>query len=430
MQVIPARASLPLRNLSGSLLLLAACVMFGQITGCGQRAPKRDVSTLLDRLADPARSDSLLRSIPSSLFLEQDLPALYAALERSYTDDSLKNGTRTVLLGVLEHVHDARTVGFVEELLPVLTKYPHIQAAALRVLAAMRSQASIAALAGILTREPGHYSARSLVSLLPMIPDSALKHLFPAFFSLSHERDWQLPVYEALTSALESGALSPALMQDSLPVMIAQHDQLQQEYRKRDVKRDATMLETQACLDLMLRAMAHYPARPEVKRLLVRGMADRDPELRLSAAFVCLNAGIPVSDSVIGSLAADFRVRNVLFLRLQERGLGQRFPTKYHNQQAIAESDLALWLVNPENSGRFPQEIKFLKTLPMEDDPAAEQVYVFRFRYPGDTWRIGISGPQPALDSELLTGGYLTNSLYKSEAQIDLDAHVGELMTE
>ena len=122
-------------------------------------------------------------------------------------------------------------------------------------------------------------------------------------------------------------------------------------------------------------------------------------------------------------------MRNVLFLRLDMRGMGQRFPGKYHNQQAIAESDLSLWLAHPENSGRFPQEIQFLKTLPIEDTPGAERVYVFRFRYPGDTWRIGISGPQPAIDTELHTGGgHLTNSHYKNVAQINLDAHVGELM--
>jgi hypothetical protein len=399
-----------------------------QAGSCGNSDDGRDSVSLLRHLTDPARKDSALATLPNTLFLEQDLPALYQALDRAYPDDSLAYGTRTALLGVLENVNNETTPGFIETLIAGFSQHPLLQRASLRVLAAMHTPASLSILAATLNREPEHFPAMQPVDLLQLIPDTALHYLFPDFFGRSHEQDWRLPVYEALASALASGTMAPAVMKDSLPVMIAQYDQLRQSRKKHDGKRDADELELRTCMDLMLHVMAHYAVRPEVNQLLVRGMADKDPDLRLSAAFASFEAGIPVTDSVIGSLAADFRVRNQLFLRLNEQHLDRRFPVRYHTQQAIAESDLATWLANPENSGRFPEAMKFVKKIPIENDLATGNLFVFHFRYPGDTWRIGISGPQPPDTTEVRVGGYLTNSLYKTDRQIDLEEHIRELM--
>lgn len=412
---------------AGLLFTLLLCGMYWLSAGCGKPAPNRDVSRVLAALDTPGRSDSLLRAIPNMLFLKQDLPAIYQALSHSYPDDSLEMGTRHVLLGVLEQVHDESTAGFIEELLPGFAASPPLQLAALRVLAAIHSPASLSILAATLTREPERYPARRCAELWPLIPDSALHSLFPEFLALAHEPAWQLPVYEALAAALMAN-LSPASLTDSLPVILEQYTDLRQQYRKQEGKRDAVKIELHTCLDLLLQTMAHYPIQPEVNKLLVRGMSDKDPELRLSAAFACFEARIPVSDSVIRSLAADFRVRNPLFLRLNETGHDRRFPADFHTQAAIAQSDLALWLANPENTGRFPEEIHYLKQVSIENDLASGQVYVFRFRYPGDAWRIGISGPQPVDSTEVRIGGYLTGSLYKTDRQIGIDEQVQELM--
>lgn len=403
-----------------SILLVLACM------GCGSSGSERSVQTFLDDLAEQngQRRDSLAASIPDALFLREDLPALHAAIQRQYSDDSLSMGTRTSLLGVLESLHNDQTAEVILALLPEVELYPHLQTAALRVLATMGTPPALHSFLSTISKNSAQQAQLETV-FLPLIPDSSLQHLFPDFLST------QLPpraIYQTLTEALEhSPQLAPRLT-DSVGGMLTQYQLLAQSYRETSGSRKAESLEIKDCIQYLLQALAHYSVLPEVNQLLTKGLSDSQPEIRLASLLACFDAKIPISDSTIRTIAADFRIRNQLYQALSDEGRTDRFPDKWKQQVYFAESDLAKWLSNPANSGHFPDQIELLELADSLTQSEAGRMFAFRFKYSGDSWRIGISGPQPLNSSEFITSGYLTNSLYKTELQVKLVGHIRELM--
>lgn len=409
-----------------SLHLLGVLLIFTCIGGCSSSGSERSVQTFLDELAQEQGQgrDSLVASIPTALFLREDLPALHAAIQRQYPDDSLSTGTRTALLGVLENLHDDQTVEVISAILPETEAYPPLQAAALRVLATIGTPPALHTFLSTISKSSTQQTQLETV-FLPLIPDSSLQHLFPDFLAT------QLPpraIYQTLAEALQqSPELAPRLT-DSVGGILQQYQQLAQSYRETAGSRRAESLESRDCIQYILKALAHYPVLPEVNQLLTKGLSDSQPDIRLASLLACFDAKIPVNDSTLHTIAADFRIRNQLYQALKEQDLLARFPDKWKQQVYFAESDLANWLANPANSGHFPDQLELLELADSISQSDAGRMFAFRFRYSGDSWRIGISGPQPTNASEFVTSGFLTSSLYKTERQVKLGAHIRELM--
>lgn len=409
-----------------SLQLLGVLLAFACMGGCGSSRSERSVQPFLDELTQEQgqRRDSLVASIPAALFLREDLPALHAAIQHQYPDDSLSTGTRIALLGVLENLHDNQTPEVISAILSEAEAYPSLQTAALRVLATIGTPPALHTFVSTISKNPAQQTQLETV-FLPLVPDSSLQHLFPDFLAT------QLPpraIYQTLAEALEQSPELVPRLTDSVGGMLQQYQQLAQSYRETAGSRRAESLETRDCIQYILKALAHYPILPEVNQLLTKSLSDSQPEIRLASLLACFDAQIPVSDSTLRTIAADFRIRNQLYQALNEQSMLARFPDSWKQQVYFAESDLANWLANPANSGHFPDQIELLELADSLIQSEAGRMFAFRFRYSGDSWRIGISGPQPTNPSEFVTSGFLTNSLYKTERQVNLEAHIRELI--
>lgn len=109
---------------------------------------------------------------------------------------------------------------------------------------------------------------------------------------------------------------------------------------------------------------------------------------------------IPDSAEVL-RFAEDRRTRKVLFDTLTEAKRLDLFPSQYLTWEALAESDLALWLWHPNELGSPPDEIELMAKVPAPSPalPHPSEYFLFRFRTQPphwaakDGWMAGVAGP-------------------------------------
>lgn len=114
-----------------------------------------------------------------------------------------------------------------------------------------------------------------------------------------------------------------------------------------------------------------------------------------------LDRGVEPSAEDVQRYASHPRTRNVLLEALQEHGREELFPRQYATAEAMAESDLCLWLCHPNELQSSPDEIeligRFSRTL--EPSTLGGTYYLFRFRVKephwaaDEGWMAGVAGP-------------------------------------
>lgn len=91
--------------------------------------------------------------------------------------------------------------------------------------------------------------------------------------------------------------------------------------------------------------------------------------------------------------------RNHLFARLKERGKAELFPAEYRTLERIAESDLARWLMHPNELRSPPDQIELISHLDVVDGDKRGQCFLFRYRVGSlhwaahHGWMVGMAGP-------------------------------------
>lgn len=98
------------------------------------------------------------------------------------------------------------------------------------------------------------------------------------------------------------------------------------------------------------------------------------------------------------SAANDPRTRSLLYRSLQEIGHASAFPEDQARLELIAESDLVVWLMHPNELGRVPAQIELAQVFDRVDEDDAEHPYkFFLFRFKGgedsEEWQAGVAGP-------------------------------------
>ena len=122
---------------------------------------------------------------------------------------------------------------------------------------------------------------------------------------------------------------------------------------------------------------------------------------KIEPALAPLREGRTPSPDQIQQLAASTDTRSVLHRALRDLDRGDLFPPQFASPEALAESDLVVWLMHGNELGTRPDAIELVKTVDRQsDDPARNgQYFVFRFRTlaphwaAASGWMAGVAGP-------------------------------------
>lgn len=122
-------------------------------------------------------------------------------------------------------------------------------------------------------------------------------------------------------------------------------------------------------------------------------------EKLISPAIRAVEQNDPSAQERVAEFARIAAARNHLFARLKDLGKADIFPACYRSVEKVAESDLACWLMHPNELAAPPSEIELMQDIPIQEDGKTGTFYLFRFRIePGHWasnrgWMAGVAGP-------------------------------------
>ncbi len=120
---------------------------------------------------------------------------------------------------------------------------------------------------------------------------------------------------------------------------------------------------------------------------------------RIEPVLARVRQGQPVPPEQIEPLARSPDTRNLLARSLRELGKEDLFPKLYRTPEAIAESDLVVWLLHPNELGAKPDQIELAQVIEREQGTRKGRFFVFRFRTlpphwaAKSGWMAGVAGP-------------------------------------
>lgn len=127
---------------------------------------------------------------------------------------------------------------------------------------------------------------------------------------------------------------------------------------------------------------------------------------KIEPALAPLREGRSPSPDRIHELAAHAPTRSTLWRALRELQRHDLFPSQYATSEALAESDMVVWLMHGNELGAAPDESELVETI--ERAAGAEsrrgRYFVFRFRTnlphwaATSGWMAGVAGPYFAGD--------------------------------
>jgi len=154
----------------------------------------------------------------------------------------------------------------------------------------------------------------------------------------------------------------------------------------------AAMDELQMICDLF-----RFTDSPLVSDVLRDSIGAPTPGVQLFAATTLIAKNEDVDDATLESLAARPALRHRLWTMLDRIDRLDRFPTRFGDQQSLAEAEMVMWLEFPTEMGGPPQEIELLRVEELESQEGTRQAsYVYRFRsddFHDGKWLLGLAGP-------------------------------------
>lgn len=409
-------------------------------------APRGDIfSRKIDLLfADLASSDPTTRSRANDAlwtyrFKQEDLPKIYAALEKEYPapENEYEQSTHGRLIGAFREVHDERTVGALRDLYRGLPFGDHARSTVLDVLAAIRTDESLEAFKELLLKEPpgegyGYTIFSSFYGNL-----SGIEKLYPRILELAEDPDLRAPLFDLTNSALDSGIVSVGDLRSQLERLRITATATVTAYRAAPEftgsEYSPGMWEAETAIALL----GKLPPSKEVDNLLKRTLRDTNLNVKRASAVALLRHGEEVREKWLEEVAADPLERLYLYRNLELAGKLDRFPKESLSQILFAQSLVAEYLMLNEEYP--PEEIEYIADRAVEWNGARQRGYLLKFRYrwygedeewgpwyaafcaqPGDPDRVSADA----------TGVRVTWNPLEQDADPDVDRLFEELMAE
>jgi uncharacterized protein YbaP (TraB family) len=384
-------------------------------------APKLDIFFHDLFSPDSSVSKQAREAIPNVYFGSGGVGSLLHAINSLSGQDKDYFNTKTKLINELGYIDDSaaikKVVGGLKAIYTAAGDTSTFQHAALKALARLRTQPAYDLLKVLLVQDPPIFDNPSDYNyLFQDLGDSLAlaRSLFPDLLQLAAIDDYKENMRSLLTTLVDSGYLAAVDYESYFSQLYFDARIQWKKQEARDEKRlqkkesgkeddlpgnDAeTTDETDGDLQqYAVLLMPFYDKNLTVPRFLDKLLQSRDAAIRLSTAVLLIRHNKPVPDSVLNALAANDQYRSSLLRQLEGIHQGQRFPNAFHNQLAIARSQLASSHANTEIS-----EIQFVDKRLIQYRQSRGYLYLFKYRTGKDEdWQIGFSGLQPVDPGEV-----------------------------
>lgn len=361
-------------------------------------------------------SDSLTQAeaeaaIVEHTFEKNDLPKVYKAISKTYSDDDqLYGSTKTKLLGVLKRTNDESTLEFIKTIYYKLPDSTQLRDHALSVLTALKTDKAASEMLRLFKEDVSKKNFNGYL-LLNSFHDSLsmLNNILPEF--LLHESRFSntYPLFSLAKEALDSGALNTDAKAKVISQIMATAKSITGDFAK--AKKDDDSYERLLNrLEDLSNLLTAVPFSPEIKDMMMILLNSGDIPTMMITSIHLLKNNITFDQAYIDKIAADPLRRFQFYDDMKKINKERLIDARYLTSRMMAESDLYEYMDYDDGA---PEVMEFLKERKVFHEGQKKTIHIFKFKYYGDdTWYIGISGPYDTQSKEGPTRGEFTATFY------------------
>ncbi len=358
--------------------------------------------------ADLASKDSTIRkqarsSIEKVKFEKEHAPALIHVIRNWNSSEKNYLDTKNELFLKLGTIHHPDVLPFLKNAYIAANDTASLQHSILTGILRQQTAEGNALFKELVLKEIPVFSGDQFIySLLHPLYDSLqlTRSLFPDLLELTALTDYKEPVYSLLATLVDSSMINPSLYehhisQIAFDARIALQKDLagEQEQGTANEEQDEERYHSNTTLqDYATLLLPYRNSNRNAARFFARYETIKNPLQQISLAILYLRNHLPVSDSLMESIAAQEKYRITLWDALSDIKQLDKFPGAYKKQEAIAKSvlysavnyntklDSVVLLSKQHTTHRFKKGIVYLYKYKQKEE---------------DSWYLGISGLQP-----------------------------------
>ncbi|MBO9155382.1 TraB/GumN family protein [Chitinophaga sp. GCM10012297] len=364
-------------------------------------------------LEDFYSKDSVFRkqarqSIVNVNYRDEDVPALIRMIKGWHAGEKNYSEVKIDLIEQLGTIQHPDILPFLRQAYQAANDTSALQYAVLSALLHQQTREAQDVFRELVLKEiPVFGDVSQLTGLFEPLYDSLQLSaaLFPDLLQFTALTDYKNNVYTLLAELADSGYIRPEVYKDQInqiafDARVNLQKQLSNEQRMNE--KDDDEEETWSVINAN---MENYPLHNFAILLLPYKHTNKNAERFFSRYETLKNTGqqvlraqlylrnkLPVTDSLLNSIAGKEKYRVKLWEALEEIDTQNRFPAKYGSQESIARSVLY-------NEETYDKKIDTLVLLGKQQTMhrfRKGNVYVYKYRAKNsDRWRLAVSGMQP-----------------------------------
>jgi len=374
-------------------------------------------------------------------FSEKDVPSIAEAISKLQRSDKNYIETKNKLIAELGYIEDSTMPAVVKTLQQLYTRAADtssFQNEVIEALARHKTKQSYSALKDLMLQDPPVYdNTYGYSNLFDLIDDSLelAKTLLPEILKLTPLEDYKKPVIDLLVSLTDSGLIKPGAYKDyfsqvylDAKIILKKQQGKDEKKLEADKNKNEDDDEVYSANDVSvykddiesyaILLAPFYKENIFVPAFFNKLLLAENKDIVTSTAVLLLKNKIPVPDSILTKLAAEDKHRAKLFKGLETINQLGKFPAAYKTQLALAKS----FLIDEAASDDKIDSVVFVDTARAVTRNEKGLVYFFKYKLAKtDSWKMGVSGIQPANGKSVSTSNtltVLTNKKISVEKQI------------
>lgn len=370
--------------------------------------------------------------IPEYPWERQDIPLLYAAIQRDYPWDEnsgrdgsdLATSTPELLIRGLRRAWDSTTVSFLRQSYTRFAGDVRLKGTIVDVLAAIGTVESVSAMLELLRSESDPLPGFSIYSLSDSLPRIA--SLLPEIVRLAEVRKYRLSILQLIENGLDSGYITADLFRQTGLAAICRSsidERVNPPEWAEDEKGGLTLREQWA--GVAIRILGWLEKSDENIRSIKELLPDSNSVLAMSATVALIRMTGSAPGEYVNRFAADSSLVIWFYTELQSTA-PRLFPAFWKRQAHFAMGGLIRWIIR--DYGEEPSEVRYVAQREIDVDGGRGRVFLFKFRLSDREWYMGIGGPQPINPTDVSIDDSFSRSRYRPLSSFSIDRHFKDLL--